>query len=55
MNINKGVGGVYYVSSVLLYYVYGLAETWRLYSVSQHKKASNHYANLPLEMYSFTL
>ena len=23
--------------------------------VSQHKKASNHHANLPLEMYSFTL
>ena len=22
---------------------------------SQHKKASNHHANLPLEMYSFTL
>ena len=21
---------------------------------SQHKKASNHHANLPLEMYSFT-
>ena len=25
------------------------------YRVSQHKKASNHHANLPLEMYSFTL
>ena len=23
--------------------------------VTQHKKASNHHANLPLEMYSFTL
>ena len=23
--------------------------------ISQHKKASNHHANLPLEMYSFTL
>ena len=22
---------------------------------TQHKKASNHHANLPLEMYSFTL
>ena len=22
---------------------------------SQHKKACNHHANLPLEMYSFTL
>ena len=22
---------------------------------AQHKKASNHHANLPLEMYSFTL
>ena len=22
---------------------------------SQHKKGSNHHANLPLEMYSFTL
>ena len=22
---------------------------------SQHKKASDHHANLPLEMYSFTL
>ena len=22
---------------------------------AQHKKASNHYASLPLEMYSFTL
>ena len=22
---------------------------------SQHKKAGNHHANLPLEMYSFTL
>ena len=22
---------------------------------SQHQKASNHHANLPLEMYSFTL
>ena len=22
---------------------------------SQHKKASNHHANLPLEMYSFAL
>ena len=28
-----------------------------LYAVAhaQHKKASNHHANLPLEMYSFTL
>ena len=28
-----------------------------LYTVhhAQHKKASNHHANLPLEMYSFTL
>ena len=24
-------------------------------SDSQHKKASNHHVNLPLEMYSFTL
>ena len=24
-------------------------------SHTQHKKASNHHANLPLEMYSFTL
>ena len=24
-------------------------------NASQHKKASNHHANLPLEMYSFTL
>ena len=23
--------------------------------ITQHKKASNHHANLPLEMYSFTL
>ena len=23
--------------------------------LSQHKKASNHHANQPLEMYSFTL
>ena len=23
--------------------------------IPQHKKASNHHANLPLEMYSFTL
>ena len=23
--------------------------------VTQHKKASNHHTNLPLEMYSFTL
>ena len=23
--------------------------------MSQHRKASNHHANLPLEMYSFTL
>ena len=23
--------------------------------VAQHKKASNHHVNLPLEMYSFTL
>ena len=23
--------------------------------LAQHKKASNHHANLPLEMYSFTL
>ena len=29
------------------------ADTSPLYS--QHKKASNHHANLPLEMYSFTL
>ena len=29
---------------------------WRtLQFRSQHKKASNHHANLPLEMYSFTL
>ena len=30
---------------------------WDVCSVvqSQHKKASNHHANLPLEMYSFTL
>ena len=26
-----------------------------LLHISQHKKASNHHANLPLEMYSFTL
>ena len=26
-----------------------------LLSKAQHKKASNHHANLPLEMYSFTL
>ena len=25
------------------------------FTISQHKKASNHHANLPLEMYSFTL
>ena len=24
-------------------------------TLTQHKKASNHHANLPLEMYSFTL
>ena len=32
---------------------------WAVYEASQfypqHKKASNHHANLPLEMYSFTL
>ena len=26
-----------------------------MHMYSQHKKASNHHANLPLEMYSFTL
>ena len=27
----------------------------RFEDLPQHKKASNHHANLPLEMYSFTL
>ena len=32
-----------------------LVKVWIVQQVSQHKKASNHHANLPLEMYSFTL
>ena len=33
-------------------------KAWNLLSVQDHplcKKGSNHHANLPLEMYSFTL
>ena len=30
-----------------------LAKFWG--ELAQHKKASNHHANLPLEMYSFSL
>ena len=42
-----------YIYFVLVWNVM-TTETWQ-YIESQHKKASNHHANLPLEMYSFTL
>ena len=34
---------------------YSYSIVYSLPTIAQHKKASNHHANLPLEMYSFTL
>ena len=37
------------------YYRYIKHQSDMQLQLTQHKKASNHHANLPLEMYSFTL
>ena len=37
-------------SDIVTNWIFGI-----FYIPAQHKKASNHHANLPLEMYSFTL
>ena len=43
-------------SCVLLTITLGASPvTGEFHAFTQHKKASNHHANLPLEMYNFTL